>query len=133
MSAIIFSMESGSEDSAKEAIEFLETHDTIAWGSNIPIADDKYRVSPSNPLIGYINYESKVRYRVRIIEIICNKIAKPYPNKEERPEEWDDGMWRTFFRFNEFEEIDPIDTTSFKKTNGQFVKHPPQNYVEVVD
>lgn len=106
---------------------------SLAISSLSSFSVGKYVVSPSNPLIGYINYESKVRYKVRIIGIICNKIAKLYPNKWERPEEWDDSKWKTFFRVNKFEEINPIDTTSFNKPNGEFVKHPPQNYVEVVD
>ena len=89
--------------------------------------------SESNPLTGYVNHESEVGYKVNIIEIIRYKDSQPYPNPEERPEAWISAEWKTFFRFNKIEEFGPVETTSFKRPNGKNVKHPPQNYVEVVD
>lgn len=133
MSAIIFSMESGSEGNIKEAMDFLDTHEIVAWGSNFIINTEKFMASESNPLTGYVNYEGKVEHKVNIIEIIRYKVPKPYPNPDERPEEWVNAEWKTFFRFNKIEEFGPVETISFKRPNGENVKHPPQNYVEVVD
>ena len=89
--------------------------------------------SRSNPLTGYVNYEGEVGHKVDIIEIIRYNTPQLYPNPNERPERWRDAQWKTFFRFNKIEDFGPVETTSFKRPNGENVKHPPQNYVEVVD
>lgn len=136
MSAIIFSMKPGSGQNAEDAIEFLKSHPVIAWGSNFNIDPEKFMTSESNPLTGYINYEGKVRYKVNIIEIQRSIFPRSYDNSQERPQEWaeDDTKFKTFFRYNKIEEIGPLDTTLlFKRPNGENVKHPIMNYVEVLD
>jgi len=133
MSAIIFSMKSGSEMNIGEAMDFLSSHEIVAWGSNFRIIPEKFMASESNPLIGYVNHEGQVGHKVNIIEIIRYQDPKSYPNSNERPEEWVNAEWKTFFRFNKIEEFGPVETTSFKRSNGENVKHPPQNYVGVVD
>ena len=122
-------MKSGTDVSAEDALKFLENHKdkVIAWGSNFRINKTP---SPENPLKGFINYESKVRYETEIIEIIRYNTPTKYPNVNERPENWKNAEWKTFFRFKNFK---PIGTISFRKTDGSRVKHPPQNYVEVAD
>lgn len=131
MSAILFSVKPGPQSDAGTAIEFIRRHGVVAWGSNVAINPEKFAASETNPLIGYINHESYVRYKVNIIEIIRYDSPQEYPNADERPEGWADAAFSTFFRYNHMEEISPVKTTSLVKTNGDQVKHPPQNYIEV--
>lgn len=135
MKGIIFSKTAKHKEWIKPGMKFLETNDILEWGVGFRIENEKYIPSDMDPLIGFINVESYVRYIVKIVEIISLKKGekKVYINKRENPQEYINLGYRhpTFFRFNSLQKIKPIKTINFIKTNGENVKHPPQSYVEV--
>ncbi|MFH2033065.1 MAG: hypothetical protein ABIJ40_20930 [Bacteroidota bacterium] len=133
INAIVFSMSHGLQESPNQAIEFLESHPVVAWGSNTRIDTSQIALSEASPLRGYIYHEGRVKYKIKIISITRYKRLHRYPDLHEIPEEWKKSRWKTFFRFTEFMEVSPKDVSQFRRPNGQAVKRPVRNYVKLID
>jgi len=150
MDAILFSANSDIVD-VRDAIEHLKSNEQLYWEVGFNINPDRF---PKFPIDGYIHVtgskvkDKKVKYRVKIIEIIpfCrdNYEDRNVANRV-KPERWryewrmninnirDPHKWKNSFIITNIERFD-YDTLKFRqqKKYGVNVKHPPQNYIRVL-
>jgi len=85
------------------------------------------------PLTTLVGLNETVELRCFYNGILCLVKEFTITNKQQEPDR-ETRCWETTMVFSKVEELTSIlDVTSFKKTDGTFVKRPPQGYVKVTD